>query len=141
MRARARTSPPPPELEVLGIDHVQLAAPAGSEEQARAFYGETLGLQELEKPPPLRARGGAWFRCGPQQLHVGIEEAFAPARKAHPALSVAPGGLEVIAERLRSRGAEVDWDTSLDPLKRFYTYDPWGNRIELVETQQPSAVG
>jgi catechol 2,3-dioxygenase-like lactoylglutathione lyase family enzyme len=123
-------------VTILGVDHVQLAAPAGSEEQARAFYGGLLGLQEIDKPAPLRERGGAWFRCGAQQLHIGIEEPFAPARKAHPALLVAAGCLESVAERLRMDGAEVDWDASLDPLKRFYTHDPWGNRIELIETPQ-----
>lgn len=127
-------------MEILGIDHVQLAAPAGAEGQARAFYGTALGLQELEKPVPLRGRGGVWFQCGTRQLHVGVAEPFAPARKAHPALLVAAGGLGELAERLQSLGAEVDWDTSLDPLKRFYTYDPWGNRIELVE-DQPSPPG
>ncbi len=68
-----------------GIDHVQLAAPAGCEDDARAFFGELLGLDEIEKPEALRARGGAWFQVGAQQLHVGVEPGFAPARKAHPA--------------------------------------------------------
>ncbi len=118
---------------IIGIDHVQLAAPVGCEEQARLFYGEALGLQELQKPSPLNARGGAWFRCGAQQLHVGVEEDFSAARKAHPALCVDPGSIEAIAERLRAHGAEVDWERSLHPLKRFYTHDPWGNRIEILE--------
>lgn len=120
-------------MEILGIDHVQLAAPAGSEEAARTFYGRALGLTEIEKPRALRARGGAWFRCGAHQLHVGIAERFTPAGKAHPALLVAAGRLVPLARRLEEHGAEVDWDESLDPLKRFYTHDPWGNRIELVE--------
>ncbi len=125
-------------MQILGIDHVQLAAPPGCEEQARAFYGGALGLEELEKPVALRARGGTWFSCGAQQLHVGVADQFTPARKAHPALRVAAGALESFADRLRLRGAEVDWDTSLDPLKRFYTHDPWGNRIELVEERASS---
>ncbi len=128
-------------MEILGIDHVQLAAPVGSEEQAKAFYGAALGLDELEKPAPLRARGGAWFACGAQQLHVGVAEPFSPAGKAHPALRVAAGHLEALAERLESLGSEVDWDASLDPLKRFYTHDPWGNRIELVEAQPSQPAG
>ncbi len=129
-------------MEILGIDHVQLAAPAGSEGQAKAFYGAALGLDELEKPAPLRERGGAWFACGAQQLHVGVAEPFSPARKAHPALRVAAGHLEAMAERLESLGSEVDWDASLDPLKRFYTHDPWGNRIELIEARpSPPADG
>ena len=71
-----------------GIDHVQLAAPPGCEDEARRFFGELLGLEEVEKPEPLRARGGVWFRVGAQQLHVGVDPAFAPARKAHPAFAV-----------------------------------------------------
>jgi catechol 2,3-dioxygenase-like lactoylglutathione lyase family enzyme len=118
---------------IVGVDHVQLAAPAGSEQQARDFYGRLLGLEEIDKPEPLRARGGAWFRCGEQQLHIGVTGDFIPAKKAHPALLVGAGQLEGLAERLEASGAEVDWDTSLDPLQRFYTHDPWGNRIELIE--------
>jgi len=121
---------------VIGVDHVQLAAPAGSERQARAFYGELMGLEEIEKPEPLRSRGGAWFRCGEQQLHIGIAGEFRPARKAHPGLLVGAGRLEELAGRLEKGGAEVDWDASLHPLKRFYTHDPWGNRIELIEDAQ-----
>jgi catechol 2,3-dioxygenase-like lactoylglutathione lyase family enzyme len=120
-------------VAILGIDHVQLAAPAGSEEQARAFYGGLLELEEIVKPEALRSRGGVWFRCGAQQLHVGIEPTHVPARKAHPALLVEGDTLESLAKRLGSSGSEVDWDASLDPLKRFYTHDPWGNRIEFVE--------
>jgi len=120
-------------VAIVGVDHVQLAAPAGSEQQTRAFYGGLLGLEELAKPEPLRARGGAWFRCGSQQLHIGVADPFVPARKAHPGLLVAAGQLEALAERLEAGGAEVDWDSSLHPLKRFFTHDPWGNRIELVE--------
>jgi catechol 2,3-dioxygenase-like lactoylglutathione lyase family enzyme len=125
---------------VVGVDHVQLAAPAGSEEQARAFYGRLLGLEEIDKPARLRARGGAWFRCGEQQLHIGIAAEFSPALKAHPGLLVAAGQLEALAEQLEANGAEVDWDMSLDPLQRFYTHDPWGNRIELIE-RPPVAAG
>lgn len=123
-------------MGIVGLDHVQLAAPAGSERQARAFYGRLLGLEEIDKPQALRARGGAWFRCGEQQLHIGIAADFSPARKAHPALLVGAGHLGGLAERLEANGAEVDWDTSLDPLQRFYTHDPWGNRIELIEGPQ-----
>ena len=79
---------------VEGIDHVQLACPAGSEDSARAFYGGLLGLSEIEKPEPLRARGGVWFACGDaQQLHLGVEELFAPALKAHPELLISDVGL------------------------------------------------
>ncbi|HTX30908.1 MAG TPA: VOC family protein [Solirubrobacteraceae bacterium] len=115
-----------------GLDHVQVAAPPGCEDDARSFYRELLGLVEVEKPRALRARGGVWFQAGHQQLHVGVEESFAPARKAHPALRVRPDGLDQLAERLESAGAKVRWDEALDGVRRFYSEDPWGNRIELL---------
>jgi catechol 2,3-dioxygenase-like lactoylglutathione lyase family enzyme len=121
-------------MPIVGLDHVQVAAPPGCEGDARRFYGALLGLEELEKPAPLAARGGAWFALGGggQQLHVGVEEDFAPARKAHPALAVALGGLELLAERLVEAGCEVRWDDAVAGVARFYVDDPWGNRLELV---------
>jgi catechol 2,3-dioxygenase-like lactoylglutathione lyase family enzyme len=114
-----------------GIDHVLVAAPPGCEEQARAFYGALLGMAEVAKPAPLAARGGVWFAAGAQQLHIGIEQGFSPALKAHPALSVRDAG--AVAARLEAGGATVEWDTSVAGARRFYTADPWGNRIELTE--------
>jgi catechol 2,3-dioxygenase-like lactoylglutathione lyase family enzyme len=114
-----------------GIDHVQLAAPAGCEDAARGFFGRLLGLEELEKPEPLRSRGGVWFQVGLQQLHVGVEADFAPAHKAHPALSVC--GYDELQNRLRAAGVPVTEDSSIPGLRRCYVADPWGNRIELVE--------
>jgi catechol 2,3-dioxygenase-like lactoylglutathione lyase family enzyme len=119
-------------MDVVGLDHVQIAAPRGCEEDARRFFGDVLGLSETEKPPALRTRGGVWFTVGAQELHVGIEEPFAPARKAHPALRVAPDRLDALAERLSNAGATVAWDAALPGARRFYTHDPWGNRIELL---------
>jgi len=119
-------------VDIVGLDHVQLAAPQGSEPAARQFFGDLLGLSELEKPAPLRNRGGVWFRLGEQQLHVGIHEQFVPAEKAHPALRVRAGGLDAVADRLHAAGAPVVWDDSLPGQDRFYTQDPWGNRIELI---------
>ena len=113
-----------------GIDHVQLSAPPGCEDAARAFFGRLLGLEELEKPEPLRARGGAWFRVGAQQLHVGVETNFAPARKAHPAFVV--GRYDELLARLRAAGVEIAADTAISGVRRCYIADPWGNRIELV---------
>ena len=116
-------------MTVTGIDHVQVAAPPGCEADARAFYGGLLGLEELPKPEPLASRGGCWFRAGAQELHVGVEDPFAPARKAHPGLVV--DGLDDLAGRLRSAGVEVTWDETIPGTKRFHAADPFGNRLEL----------
>jgi ribosomal protein S18 acetylase RimI-like enzyme len=113
---------------IAGVDHVQVAAPPGGEAAARAFYGELLGLPELPKPERMRPRGGAWFAVGDEQLHVGIEDPFAPARKAHPALAVPRADdLRALADRLVAAGHEVEWDGP-----RFYVADPFGNRVELL---------
>ena len=122
-----------------GIDHVQLAAPPGCEADARRFFGEGLGLEEVEKPEPLRARGGVWFRCGAQQLHIGVEQEFAPARKAHPAFQVA--GYEALLDRLRAAGIEATPDESIPGLRRAFVSDPWGNRIELLDGSQSPGNG
>jgi catechol 2,3-dioxygenase-like lactoylglutathione lyase family enzyme len=118
-------------VSVTGIDHVQVAAPRGCEEDARAFYGELLGLEEIAKPEPLRPRGGVWFRAGAQELHVGVEEAFAPARKAHPGLVAAD--LPGLRERLVAAGHEVQDDDLIPGVARFYVHDPFGNRLEIVQ--------
>ena len=119
-------------MDIVGIDHIQIAAPPGCEAEARAFFAGLLGLPEIEKSAALKRRGGAWFSVGDQQLHVGVQEPFAPATKAHPALRVRPGRLHSLAERLAARGAKVVWDESLPDVPRFFTEDPWGNRIELL---------
>jgi catechol 2,3-dioxygenase-like lactoylglutathione lyase family enzyme len=120
---------------VEGLDHVQLACPRGGEDEARRFYGGLLGLREIEKPEPLRSRGGVWFQCGPsQQLHVGVEEPFSPARKAHPALLVdKPETLSELAAKL----GDVTWDSDLPGYERFYVSDPFGNRLELLARSVP----
>jgi len=114
-----------------GLDHVQIAAPAGCEAEARRFFGELLGLRELRKPEPLAARGGAWFQVGAHELHVGVESDFEPARKAHPALRV--GNVDELAARLRAAGVEARWDEELPGVRRFYADDPWGNRLEFLQ--------
>jgi catechol 2,3-dioxygenase-like lactoylglutathione lyase family enzyme len=119
-------------MRIMGLDHVQVAAPIESESDARRFYGDLLGLSEVEKPEGLRDRGGVWFACGSQQLHVGVINDFSPATKAHPALRVHPADLNLIAERLTAFGGSVEWDDAIPGMRRFYTADPWGNRIELL---------
>jgi catechol 2,3-dioxygenase-like lactoylglutathione lyase family enzyme len=120
-------------VTITGLDHVQVAAPPGCEADARRFYGELLGLAEVPKPASMRATGGAWFACGAQELHVGVAEAFTPSRKGHPGFTVAgAAALQVLAERLDAAGAPVRWDERRPGVRRFYTEDPWGNRIELA---------
>ncbi|WP_128431432.1 VOC family protein [Streptomyces cyaneus] len=113
------------------VDHVQLAAPRGSEDRLRAYYVDVLGMTEVPKPPVLAARGGCWFQAQSVQLHLGIEENFRPSKKAHPGLRVT--GIEAYAARLADRGAAVTWDENLPGHKRFYSYDPAGNRLEFLE--------
>jgi catechol 2,3-dioxygenase-like lactoylglutathione lyase family enzyme len=115
---------------IVGLDHVQLAAPPGCEEEARRFFGELHGLTEVVKPEPLDGRGGVWFALGGQQLHVGVEDEHRPALKAHPALAVRD--LDSLAALLEAAGVPIEWDASLPGVRRFYAADPWGNRIELV---------
>jgi len=116
-------------MAVLGIDHVQVAAPAGCEPDARAFYGGLLGLEELAKPEALAARGGCWFQAGEQELHVGVEDPFTPARKAHPSFVVTD--LDAIAATLADAGHAVAYDDLIPGTKRFETADPFGNRLEF----------
>jgi catechol 2,3-dioxygenase-like lactoylglutathione lyase family enzyme len=116
-------------MTVTGIDHVQVAAPRGCEAEARAFYAGLLGLEELSKPRALAARGGCWFRAGAQELHVGVEEPFEPARKAHPGLITAD--LAGLAERLAAEGIAVAYDEAIPGTTRFYADDPFGNRLEF----------
>ncbi|MFE7857509.1 VOC family protein [Streptomyces sp. NPDC057403] len=116
---------------LIAVDHVQLAAPAGSEDLLRAYYTDVLGMTEIPKPPVLAARGGCWFQAGAVQLHLGVEGDFRPARKAHPGLRVT--GIEAYAARLEAKGAQVVWDGNLPGHRRFYSEDPVGNRLEFLE--------
>ena len=125
---------------IVALDHVQVAAPPGSEVEARRFYGELLGLREIPKPDGLAATGGAWFECGAQELHIGIEDPFEPARKAHPGFAVRDDAmLDAVAERLTAAGVSVKWDDRLEGVRRFYAEDPWGNRLELGVAARPAA--
>lgn len=113
------------------LHHVQISGPAGCEPRMRAFWVDVVGLSEVEKPERLKPRGGAWFRSGVLELHVGIEEGFAPARKAHPGIAV--DDVEALAARVESSGAPVTWDDTISGLRRFHTADPFGNRVEFQQ--------
>ena len=119
------------EFRVHGLDHVQLAIPAGQEALAREFYSGVLGLAEVPKPANLAKRGGAWFEGGTLRVHLGVEADFRPAKKAHPAFIVE--GLDAITHRLQRSGVPVVTDEPLEGYNRIYVSDPFGNRIELVE--------
>jgi catechol 2,3-dioxygenase-like lactoylglutathione lyase family enzyme len=131
------------------LHHVQVACPPGGEDAARRFYGDGLGMTEVEKPEDLRARGGAWFRDSSSigsstqgfrsdhraEIHVGVEDPFVPARKAHPALLLSDAAeLEAVGERLVALGFEVDRSQrdTFPGHMRFHTYDAHGNRVELL---------
>jgi catechol 2,3-dioxygenase-like lactoylglutathione lyase family enzyme len=130
-RAAARLTEAFVLTEILGLDHVQLAMPAGRESTAREFYSGVLGLVEESKPPNLAVRGGVWFRGGTLRLHLGVEPDFRPARKAHPAILV--NGLAELAAKCRAAGFPPTTDEPLDGYNRVYVFDPFGNRLELLE--------
>jgi catechol 2,3-dioxygenase-like lactoylglutathione lyase family enzyme len=115
---------------LVAVDHVQLAMPPGGEDEATAFYSSVLGLERMPKPAPLAVRGGCWFSNGDVQLHLGVEEGFRPARKAHPALQVSD--LDGLVAALSSSGRKVSWDEEMPGVRRCYVDDPFGNRIELI---------
>lgn len=113
------------------IDHIQLAAPKGSEETARNFFMNILGFTEVEKPEGLKKRGGVWFQCKKIKIHIGIEEPFSPARKAHPAFEIE--NIEELKKHLIKNGVDIIEDIKLPGANRCYISDPFGNRIELLE--------
>ncbi len=118
-------------MEIVGLDHVQLAMPKGREADARAFYTGVLGLAEMPKPSDLAARGGCWFAQGAVQIHLGVEEPFRPAKKAHPALLV--DDLAAMMARLRDAGVAFTTGSPLEGYVRGDIHDPFGNRIELMQ--------
>lgn len=113
------------------LHHVQLAMPAGREPEARGFYSGLLGLDEVPKPPVLARRGGVWFERGPVRVHLGVDDPFRPARKAHPAFLVSD--LPALCARFDAAGQDYRHDAALPGHDRIYTDDPFGNRIELLE--------
>lgn len=118
-------------MSVDGLDHVQLAMPAGGESDAKAFYEGLLGVPEVPKPPHLAKRGGCWFEAEAVKIHLGVEQDFRAAKKAHPALLVS--NLPALVEKLVTAGVQVVDDEPLEGYDRVYAYDPFGNRIELME--------
>lgn len=119
-------------MTILSIQHVQIAMPEGEEDTARAFYINILGFTEIPKPPELAKRGGAWFESGSVQLHLGVESDFKPTRKAHPAFVV--DDLDTLIAKAQKAGHETDTtQPPLDGYKRAHVFDPFGNRIELME--------
>jgi len=118
-------------MRLTRIDHVQLAMPAGGEDQARAFYRDILGLPERAKPASLATRGGCWFEDGPLKVHLGVDPDFRPAHKAHPAFLV--DDLTGLTARLTAGGHGIVEDAPIEGQTRIFTQDPFGNRIELIE--------
>jgi catechol 2,3-dioxygenase-like lactoylglutathione lyase family enzyme len=116
---------------LVAMDHVQLAMPPGEEDAAEAFYSGILGLVREPKPEPLASRGGCWFSNGDVTLHLGVEEGFRPAKKAHPAVLVE--NLDDLVGELRLDGHQVRFDDEIPEVRRCYVDDPFGNRIELIE--------
>ena len=122
-------------MSILRVDHVQIAMPVGgnAEREARAFFVDLLGFREVPKPPALAKRGGVWFESDSVKLHIGVETDFHPARKAHPAFVV--DNLDELIAKIQRAGFETDTtQPPLDGYKRAHIFDPFGNRIELMET-------
>ena|SRR5579859_7673178 len=118
-------------MAILGLEHVNVSITAGGEEAARRFYTGVLELEEIPRPTTLTAKGGVWFRCGPQELHCGVEETVARSRR-HPALLT--DDLDAVRARLAAAGALIGTDGGEIPgYRRFHTEDPFGNRLELLQ--------
>ncbi|HJF34227.1 MAG TPA: VOC family protein [Sporosarcina psychrophila] len=113
-----------------GIDHIQIAAPSGSEDAARTFYRDLLGMEEISKPENLKRRGGCWFQCGLHEVHIGIQQDFMPAKKAHPGFTV--NALEQLKIRLEEADYMISEEPPIEGRSRFFTHDPFGNRIEFL---------
>jgi catechol 2,3-dioxygenase-like lactoylglutathione lyase family enzyme len=120
------------DVPFLALDHVQLAIPPASEDTARRFYRDLLGMTEMPKPPELVKRGGAWFASGKVQIHLGVEPDFRPAKKAHPAL-ICRNYVELLA-KLGAAAVPVQEDNNIPSVQRCHIEDPFGNRIELIRS-------
>lgn len=122
---------------VRAIDHVQLAMPAGAEDELRGFYVGVLGLTEVPKPAELASRGGAWFEDGPIKVHLGVDPDFRPAKKAHVAFLV--DDVAALLARCRAAGLDIEGGTPVDGVVRGFVFDPVGNRIELTQPKVTSS--
>ena len=123
------------QMKILSIDHVQIAIPLDGQDRARAFYSEVLGLREVQKPGVMAERKSIWFAGGSVNLHLGIEGDFHPAKRAHPALVVE--GLDEILASCERAGVTVKPDVSFNNFRRVHVFDPFGNRLELMEQIRP----
>jgi muramoyltetrapeptide carboxypeptidase len=122
----------PADAFAIGLDHSTIPMPIGAEEEARAFYGGVLQFPEVPKPPTLIVNGGVWYQFEDgRQLHLQVEEPFAPMANPHPAFRVER--IEAFAQAILDAGFRVEWDDRLLPRRRFYTFDPFGNRLEMIE--------
>jgi catechol 2,3-dioxygenase-like lactoylglutathione lyase family enzyme len=118
---------------IVGLDHSFLTIREGGEDEARRFYGDVLGLEEIQRPEGLQRSGGVWFEAGGQELHLGTDDAHLPPKRPHPGFRVGTSAvLDELAERLTSNCYDVEWDDRIEGRRRFYTRDPFGNRIELL---------
>jgi catechol 2,3-dioxygenase-like lactoylglutathione lyase family enzyme len=118
----------------IGLDHVQVAMPKGEEAKVRQFYGDILGMTEIPKPEELQKRGGVWFRCGAQELHLGVEEPFAPARKAHPAFLIR--SFSHLLAQLEQHQVAYTEDFAIPGRRRIFVHDPFGNRLEMIAWEE-----
>ena len=115
----------------LTLDHIQLAIPKDREPQARAFWCDLIELKEIPKPEALQARGGLWLDLSGSELHLGVESPFSPAKKAHPGFQI--NDITTLAARLTKANHVIIWDTSIKNRQRFFTQDPFGNRLEFLQ--------
>lgn len=125
-------------MKIVGLDHIQIAMPKGREQEARDFYQNILGIPEVQKPIALAKRGGAWFQHGSVKIHLGVEEDFRPAQKAHPALVVSD--LDQLIVALNGKGFTVTEDDSISDVKRAFSNDPFGNRIEFIQATSSEVI-
>jgi len=116
---------------ISGVDHVQLAAPPGCEAEARRFYGEILGMEEISKPEALQRRGGCWFRCGSQQVHIGWR--MISVRQIRRTRAFVPD-LDKLEKAFAAHDIDFERDSSIPSVRRIYANDPWGNRLEFIQT-------